>query len=169
MTILHAPGLWALIVLIGVAGLAADAAWRSWRFGYPIGDALGVPVVTGNGQTRWTAPIDAEYTRVEPPPGAHVGATEAWSPTGEVAGAGRSLEDWLSERLQAYDEQLRRIESMPRLPDGRGAYAVLGRTTAEELAAFVAGSQRLGAYRSFVLETTGGFSRAELDEILAPA
>lgn len=96
------------------------------------------------------------------------GATEDWSPIAEVAEAGRSLEDWLSERLQQFDEALRWIDQVPRRADGVGAFVLAaGRSTAEELEAFVAGSMRLHAYRELRVGSTGSYGPREHMELEA--
>jgi hypothetical protein len=197
---LHAPELWALIVLIGVIGLGSDAAWRSWTFEgrvadpselyprraphrliYAYGPAAPPPWRTGNG---WGAPcrhqIEPVFLAGEPTPArTDEGATADWSPVAEVAAAGQSLEDWWSERLQRYDEALRRIDSVQRLADGTPWHPpmalrslAVAQTTDDSFEIFVAGSQRLHAYRELRIGATGEFSardHMQLEGLLAQA
>jgi hypothetical protein len=98
------------------------------------------------------------------------GATEEWSPMAEIVDAGRSGEDWWSERLQAYDAALRWIDAAPRLEDGTPSYAAAGLNTAQQLDVLIAGSQQLHAYRELRIGDTGSFSRRdhmELEQLLA--
>lgn len=196
MGFVHSPALWAAIVLVGIFGLLGDTAWRSWRLpgqpimGGPVFLARSVPVVTGDGHTLWSAGVQVDYTPLASPPvvladwsprggdflelapavpeRTEAGATEDWSPIAEVAEAGRSLEDWLSERLQQFDEALRWIDQVPRRADGVGAFVLAdGRSTAEELKAFVASSQRLHAYRELRIGQTGDYTTREHMELEA--
>lgn len=178
--LLHDPGLWNGMIIIGILALLADCAWRSWtlegrvddparlwprpapaRLAYAFGP-MPVPAAIGptlgDGYTRIMAAISLD-TAEQANDGR--GATEKWSPIAEQVTAGRSLEDWWSERLQEYDAALKRIDAAPRLPDGTGAFVILGNNVAEELDLFVSGSMRLKAYRSMRLEHTGEFTKRQ--------
>jgi hypothetical protein len=102
------------------------------------------------------------------------GATEEWSPIAEQVTAGRSLEDWWSERLQAYDAALKRIDSDQRLPDGSVWHPPMAHawpyhtlTTEENLRQFVDDSQRLHAYRELRIGHTGEFTTRQHMELEA--
>lgn len=187
--LLHSPALWALIVLVGVIGLGADLAWSSWTFPGRVEDparlwprpaparqpfAVGPSLPpgwrplpqTGDGWRYASLPIYMdEPTPAAPPENDGLGATAQWSPIAEVESGGRSLEDWWSERLQEFDDALKWIDTVPRLPDGTGAFVVLGDNVCQELESFVSGSMRLGAYRALRLEHTGEFSAADRREL----
>jgi len=189
--VLHNPSLWTLIVLVGAFGLLLDTALRSWRFpgrvddwgwftGSPAPAILPHPIgpepvrpYTGDGATRrelvlyeWRGDyLELPAPRVEQCDARELGATEEWSPIAEVAGAGRSLEDWLSERLQQYDDALHRIESALRMPDGSVWHAPMSApwpyiplTTDNNLQQFIDGSQQLHAYRELRIGGTGEFT-----------
>lgn len=102
------------------------------------------------------------------------GATEDWSPIAEVAEAGRSLEDWLSERLQRFDEALHWIDNAPRAIDGTAWHppmvlppAQYLLTTGEHFEQFVSGSQKLHAYRELRIGATGEFTTRQHMELEA--
>jgi hypothetical protein len=187
--LLHSPGLWLGIVTIGVLVLLGDTAWRSWTFQGRVADpselyprrarprasyAFGPhaptlargPVAGGAARVpRARSGIVPVYMDAAAP---HVGATADWSPVGEVAAAGQSLEDWWSERLQQYDGALKRIDEAPRLVDGSAWHPPMvapwpyyALTTAEHLEQFVQGSMRLHAYREMRVGSTGEFTPRE--------
>jgi hypothetical protein len=174
---LHNPGLWNSMVIIGLLVLLGDAAWRSWTLEGRVDDparlfprsaparlafAFGPlePARTGDGYRG--RPV---VVTIDP---VHAGATEEWSPAGEVAAAGQSIEDWWSERLQAYDDALRAIDSDLRDSDGGRWHPPLAAdearrlaTTDDELERFIGGSQRLHAYRELRVGSTGEFTARE--------
>lgn len=193
--LLHDPGLWNGMIIVGVLVLLGESAWRSWhlegrvddparlwpraapaRLAYAFGPAEGpraggayrfagaaasvqLDVSRGAFEAAGRYPVDAENDGR--------GATEEWSPAAEQVTAGRSLEDWWSERLQAYDAALKWIDTAPRLPDGTGAFVVLGNTVTEELDLFVSRSQRLHAYRELRIGQTGEFTARQHMELEA--
>lgn len=127
-----------------------------------------VPCVSPTGEAFWSAP---ELAVVDP---VHVGATEGWSPKHAAAEAERGMlplddvDEWLATRLSAYGHALTRIGC-------RTVSLVKGevqRTVDDELTAFVAGSQRLHAYREMRIGATGGYGPREhmqLEALLSDA
>lgn len=116
--------------------------------------------------------------------GAWAGATEGWSPLQEAAAVERTAlplddaDEWLAERLRAYEHELSRISACRRgangerarwdalVEDSNGEY----RTLDDELRAFQQGSMALHAYRSMILDSTGGYGpreHMELEALLA--
>jgi hypothetical protein len=187
--LLHNPGLWNSMIIVGVLVLLGESAWRSWhlegrvddparlwprpapaRLAYAFGPAEGP-----RAGSAYRFAVAAAAVRLDTSHGALEavaendgrGATEEWSPAAEQVTAGRSLEDWWSERLQAYDAALKWIDTAPRLPDGTGAFVVLGNTVAEELDLFVSRSQRLHAYRELRIGQTGEFTTRQHMELEA--
>ncbi len=195
--LLHSPDLWLSMVTIGVLVLLGDTAWRSWTFEgrvadpselYPRRARPRAPYAFGpHAPTLARGPVAGGAARVprarsgivpvymEAPSGeAYAGATVDWSPADEVSAAGQSLEDWWSGRLQQYYEALKRIDNAPRLPDGSvwhppmvAPWPYYALTTGESLEQFVAGSQRLHAYRAMRVGATGEFSPREAMELEA--
>lgn len=185
-----------LIMWAGVLGLAVETLWRSWHFPGRVADpselfarkaSPRLAYAFGPAAPPWmleqpyagfspgAAAVTLEYAGPDPVPANDgAGATAEWSPLAEVAAVGQSLEDWWSERLQEYDAALKRIDEALRDIEGHvwhppmassWPYCVM--TTAENAAQFVAGSQRLPAYRALRLAHTGEFSPREAMQLEA--
>lgn len=188
---------WFLVAAAAGFTLLADAAVRSWKSPERVADPSTMwprqaPVISDrlvgprlpSGSFRMPEPglrlaygpggayfedtaVHAARSLVIDP--VHVGATEYWSPLAEheaVTVARLPLDDieeWLSGRLSEYDHELMRIGcrtvSLVRgMPSG---------SVDEQMAEFVAASQRLHAYRMLRIGDTGEFSRADLQRALA--
>lgn len=163
--------------LVGAAWLLAQAALRSWgrperldaswswtrpapcRSDRPLGPLR--PRDASDDMRYRISPRGDGYWHAEPD---GAGATEDWSPAAEHAAAERGrlplddVDEWLAVRLSSYDHALSRIDA--------GAGAACG----AELARFQRGSIALHAYRSMILDSTGGYGPREamqLEELLA--
>lgn len=122
-----------------------------------------VPRVSATGEAFWSA---MELAVVDP---VHVGATEEWSPKHAAAEAERGMlplddvDEWLAGRLSEYGHALIRIGT-------RRVSLVRGETQCtmdEELERFQQGSMSMHAYRSMILDSTGGYTMREAAEVEA--
>lgn len=130
-----------------------------------------VPMIGRNGDPYWYAeellpPIVVDSV--------HVGATEDWSPKHAAAEAERRMlplddvDEWLAARLRDFEHELSRIGC-------RTVSLVRGetqRTVDAELERFQQGSMSMHAYRSMILDSTGGYStreHAQLEALLLAA
>jgi hypothetical protein len=114
-----------------------------------------------------TVPDRDQVLAVAPSGEVFWGATEDWSPSADAVAAEAGMrvlddvDEWLAARLRDFEHELSRIGC-------RRVSLVKGetqRTLDDELAAFQRGSMALHAYRSMILDSTGGYGPREVLEL----